>query len=191
LHEYQIEYVKQFWEAYPENRKFFRTHFSEAHEILGELVLHIDDDIHDMLEYFYQKGYLDDTMIIVLSDHGAHSVTLRMPIFPDNSRYIENYLPLLIHLTPKDIPKESLGFLKSNQQSFISSHDVYSTLRTIAENKRIVSNSAESYPYIIEQIPLNHDCSNTTVYIGECWCHKDLSKLQAQIGEKSMFSFTF
>lgn len=157
VHELQIDYLKQFWEAYPDNRKLFRTHFSEAHEILGQLILHIDDDIHDMLDYFYKMGYLDDTMLIVMSDHGAHSVTLKIPLFPDNSRYIENYLPLLIHLTPRDVPKEGLEFLKSNEQSFISSHDVYATLRTIAENKRVESPTARSYPYVIEQIPEEND----------------------------------
>lgn len=148
LHNHHINYIKQFWEAYPDNRKIFRTHFSEAHEISGELVQYIDTDVRDMLEYFYVKGYFNDTILMLISDHGAHSVTIRVPIIPDNSRYIENYLPMLFHLAPTDLQSEYLGFLESNQQSFINSYDIYSILYFIAENKKDYN-----YAYIAEQIP--------------------------------------
>ena len=135
IHMYQMQYLKQFWEAYPDNRKIFRTHFSEAHEVSGELISHMDDDIVKMLDNFYKSGHLDDTMVMIMADHGAHSVTLRVPIIPDNSRYIENYLPLLFHLSPKSIPEGNLASLRANEQSLISSHDIYSTLALIAANQ--------------------------------------------------------
>ena len=36
MHEIQLDYLKQFWGAYPNNRKFFRTHFSEGHVFFGK-----------------------------------------------------------------------------------------------------------------------------------------------------------
>jgi hypothetical protein len=162
IHKYQIEYAKQFWEAYPENRKIFRTHFSEAHEISGELVMYIDDDIVDMLDYFYTNGYFDDTMLMVMSDHGAHSVTIRVPIIPDNSRYIENYLPLLFHLSPKTIPSRSLDALRGNEQSLISSNDIYATLSYIAKNEKY-----KKFAYVAETIPEDRECLNSDIWLGE------------------------
>lgn len=94
-----IDYLKQFWEAYPDNRKFFRTHFSEGHEGTGELVATIDQDIVDLLQYFYVQNYLADTFVTILSDHGANGVVLRLPFLPDNSRHLENYYPVLFHIT--------------------------------------------------------------------------------------------
>lgn len=38
LFEIQLEYVKQFWDAYPDVRKVFRTRFNENHEATGELI---------------------------------------------------------------------------------------------------------------------------------------------------------
>lgn len=157
MHEIQIDYLTQFWNAYPKNRKFFRTHFSEAHELMGELVKYMDDDLVNFLNYFYNSGYLDDTFLTIVSDHGAHALTLRFPLFPDNSRYIENYYPALFHVTKNDIPPNVAHFLAANEQSFISSHDFYSMLKTFAENKDGTTQSAESYPYLTQPMPKGHD----------------------------------
>lgn len=187
MHEYQIDYLKQFWAAYPNNRKFFRTHFSEAHELIGELVKYSDEDIRDLLQYFQDMNYLEDTFVTFIADHGAHALTLRFPAFPDNSRYIENYFPLLVHLTKTDIPAQSLMFLEENEQSFISSHDVYSSLKTIAENKRSTSKSVESYSYIAEQVPGSHDCSTNPAFLADCWCSHDVDAMQQRVNEKGLF----
>jgi arylsulfatase A-like enzyme len=169
MHNIQMDYLKQFWEAYPENRKFFRTHFSEAHELTGELVQYMDDDLANLLQYFMDKGYLEDTMITLVSDHGAHALTLRFPAIPDNSRYIENYYPILFHVTKNDIPETNGFFMEANEQAFISSHDVFSFLGSIASNKKLTSDFAASYPYQMQAMPKGHDCSNSTVYIADCW----------------------
>ncbi|CAI2387870.1 unnamed protein product [Moneuplotes crassus] len=170
IHNVQIEYLKQFWEAYPENRKLFRTHFSEAHEGMGELINVIDEDFRDLLEYFMNKGYLEDTYITILSDHGAHGMTLKVPGIPDNSRDIENYYPLLFKFTKNDIPKTTSHYLLENEQSFISSHDIYETMNSIAENKRTNLSEAKSYVFTQEQVPKTSDCSNSTVYTDKCFC---------------------
>ena len=187
MHEIQLDYLKQFWAAYPNNRKFFRTHFSEGHELLGELIKYTDQDISNFLQYFYSMGYLDDTFLTIVSDHGAHALTLRFPAFPDNSRFVENYYPILIHVTKNDIPAQSLYFLQANEQSFISSHDFYSTMKSIAENKRSTSKYAESYPYHFEQISPTNDWSNSKVFIADWWWSHDLNSLNQRVADKGIF----
>jgi len=164
MHNIQIEYLKQFWAAYPDNRKIFRTHFSEAHEVIGDLVDYIDEDIRDLLQYFYNKNYLEDTVITLLSDHGAHDLTIRLFMIPDNSRSVENYLPMLFHVVKDDIPENAKHYLEANEQAFISSHDVYANLKTIATNKISRSNTADSFAYAFEGVPDGRDCSNEAVY---------------------------
>jgi arylsulfatase A-like enzyme len=186
VHQWQMNYATSFWEAYPDVRKLMRTHFSEAHESLGELVQYIDDDMVEFLDNFHKKGYLDDTVLLFMSDHGAHPVTFKIPLVPDNSRSIENYLPMQFVVVPKTLQKEYHGFLKGNQQALISSHDVYATLSYIATNKQ-----ERHYAYIAEKVPESRDCTDTSVFIGECWCMNDLDKLQEQLGTTPMFSFSF
>ena len=165
MHNIQMDYIKQFWAAYPENRKFFRTHFSEAHELTGELVKYMDQDLADLLQFFKDQKYMEDTIVTLVSDHGAHALTLRFPAIPDNSRQIDNYYPILFHVTKDDLPEQTSHFLEANEQSFISSYDFYANIKTIAENKRSTSSQATSYPYGSEMIPDSHDCSNDGEYI--------------------------
>jgi membrane-anchored protein YejM (alkaline phosphatase superfamily) len=135
LHNQILDYTWQFWEAYPDVKKYFRAYFQEAHEATGEVVTTIDQDIANFLEKFHSKGYLSDTIITFLADHGAHFAVMHAPFLPDDSRMRELHLPLLIHLTKTDIPEENLNYLRLNQQAFVSSHDYYSTLKSIAEGK--------------------------------------------------------
>ncbi len=167
LHNIQLNYLQQFWQAYPDNRKFFRTHFSEAHEHSGERVKYMDDDISSFLQWFYEMGYLENTFVTLLSDHGAHALTARIPILPDNSRYLENYYPMLFHVTKNDIPPAYRSALRANEQAFIGSHDFYASLRSLAQNEPVQSQQAQSYPYFMQEIPAYHDCSDKSVYVAD------------------------
>ena len=149
--------MTQFWEAYPDNRKFFRTHFSEAHEHLGELVTYMDDELLEFLKHFYNEGYLDDTFLIFAADHGAHDFTFKFPLFPDNSRSIENQHPIHLNLVKNDIPKENLEAMRANEQAFMTHHDYYSTLKTIATGRPSRSAISRSYPYVSEVMPVDRD----------------------------------
>ena len=104
-----FDYAKQFWEGYPNNRKLFRSHFSDANENTGELVRYMDDDLLEFLEYFYSHGHLDDTDLIILSGHGSHNRIFKAFWLPDNSRNIENTYPIMINLVKKDIPQFTLS----------------------------------------------------------------------------------
>lgn len=187
MHNIQIEYLKQFWAAYPDNRKIFRTHFSEAHEVFGDLINYTDEDIRDLLQHFYDMNYLEDTMITIFSDHGAHDLTMRIFLIPDNSRPVENYLPMLFHVVKNDIPDNAKHFLAANEQSFIGSHDVYASIKTIATNTVSRSPNAESYAYIFEAVPEGRDCSDTRVYTKSCWCSKDIDTLNDRMNSKGLF----
>jgi arylsulfatase A-like enzyme len=57
-----------------------------------------DVDFRDFLVWFYEEGYLEDTFITIMSDHGEHGVTVRIPVIPDDSRHILNVFPIMVHL---------------------------------------------------------------------------------------------
>jgi hypothetical protein len=153
LVEIQMEYLTQFWEAYPDVRKFFRTSIMYAHEFSGELIKYADDDYVKLLQNFYEKGYLDDTQVIIVADHGAHFLTMRTNIFPDDSRRMENALPVLIHLTPKSIPDKNLQLIRANHQKFVNSHDFYASLKSLAVGGVASSSEVVDYSFIHEELP--------------------------------------
>lgn len=157
MQEMTLEYLTQFWEAYPDVPKFFRTDFNYAHEPTGALIPYTDDTFVEFFKNFYEKGYLKGTQVMFVSDHGAHSYTTRTPIFPDDSRLIENALPMLFHLTPRNIPEKHLQILRDNQQRFLNSHDVYATLKSLAEGKISSSPVMIDYSYFHEELPKGRD----------------------------------
>jgi len=196
LHEIQLDYLTQFWEAYPDVRKVFRTSMSYAHEFTGELIKYADSDYVDLLQNFYEKGYLDDTQVIIVSDHGAHFLTTRTNVFPDDSRRMENALPLLISLTPRSVSDKNLEILRKNQQQFLNSHDIYATLKSFAVGKTASSEDVIDFSFFHEELPKRRDCDTkicdncTHPVYGNPWCHLDSSKTQARFDEKSYFYFS-
>lgn len=180
----QLDYITQFWETYPDVKKFFRADFNYAHEATGELIKYTDDVYVEFFKNFYDKGYLKDTQVLFVADHGAHFATLRTPFFPDDSRLIENALPMLFHLTPRNIPKENLDLLRENQQRFVNSHDVYAMLKSFAEGKVSSSPAVTDYSYMHEHMPKGRDCDTKicescvgTAYENP-WCFMDYAKVQ-------------
>ena len=116
-----------------------------------------------------------------------------MTLFPDDSRQIENSFPMLFHLTPKSIPQKHLELLRNNQQRFMNSHDVYATLKSLAEGKISSSPFITDYSYFHEELPRGRDCDtkicdNCTVEAYEKpWCFNDYSKIQAKIDAYGYF----
>lgn len=157
IHNIQLEYIKQFWDKYQGNRKAFRSKFNENHEATGELIGYNDKDTVKFFEYFEEKGYLKDTIVYFISDHGQHFVVGHLPFIPDDSRISENYLPLLIMLVPSDIPEKNMKMLKNNQQHFLNSFDVYSSFKSIAAGQKQSDLKNLGHSFINEDLPLYRD----------------------------------
>ena len=131
-YEYAMEYSELFWNAYKDNKKFFRLHIYEAHEMTFELIKYADNKIYNFFENFYNKGYFDDTLLIIVSDHGNNFgsyYSLFKAVGEDNN--IEGMLPVLKIVIPnKKIIYESglYNNLYENQQTFISPYDIYNSI---------------------------------------------------------------
>ena len=195
IQELNFEYMTQFWEAYPDVRKFFITDFNYAHESFGDLISYTDDSFVDFLQTFYERGYLKNTQVVFVSDHGAHYITGRIPVFPDDSRDIENAFPVLLHLTPRDIPAENLELLRENQQRFLTSHDIYAFLKSFAVGEVAGAPKMYDFSYFHESLPKGRDCKAKLCedcyepFFTNGWCYQDYSKVQSKKDERGYFYF--
>lgn len=160
-------YVDQFWTQYSDNRKFFRTRFSEAHDPHIHYVKYFDENLAAFLTSFIQNGHMENTILFMVSDHGAHNGVHDSFLYPDNALNPENSLPLLMTLVSKTLKQEYRDILASNEQSFTTHYDFYSALRTIAEGKIANTQYAESYSFIAEEMPENRDCNNSTMFLAQ------------------------
>ena len=73
-----FNYARQLFRTYPRRtRKFsFLLHTELSHAQSDQLQL-ADDDMTDFLQDMYSSGYLDDTVLVVMSDHGARYSFIR------------------------------------------------------------------------------------------------------------------
>ena len=190
-----IDYVEKFWETYEDIPKFMRSSFMPAHELSGESIYHFDDKFLNFFKRFYEKGYFKNTQVLLMSDHGAHDLTIRSPFFPDDSRSIENALALLIHLAPNTTKKENLEFMRRNEQRFLSSHEIYSTLKSLAFGYKEGSPYIEDFSYLHEDLPQGRDWGDVKChkYCGEtifvnCWLRKDYGRIEKRKETVSYFN---
>ena len=193
IHDIQLEYVKQFWDKYNDTRKVFRTVFNENHEATGELIKYNDNGYVNLLNYFNEKGYLKDTIVMVVSDHGQHFIVGRSFFLPDDSRLEENYLPFLLLLIPRDIPQGNMRFLENNQQLFVTAHEIYGTLKSLAMGELSRSDVFKGYSPMHEDLPKGRDWDQNKgeIEIVQCWCSLDKDYADKKMSKRSYFYVEF
>ena len=132
--EYMIEYAKQFWNLYPDNKKLFRIHFNEGHEGSMELVSYMADPFFEFVKYFFDNNLLNDTFMFIVSDHGNHMLGPWAIIRPQDY-LLETTLATLFFVIPNNDKLYKNGFYENihkNQQTLITPYDIHDTLIHIA-----------------------------------------------------------
>ena len=125
-----MEYTELFWNAYKDNKKFFRLMLIEAHEFTMNLVKHLDDDLYNFLIRFINNGFFDDTVIVFVSDHGNNFATF-IKIMALEDRIIEGLLGtfFLMMSNKKEIYESGIyDNLIQNSQTLFTPYDIYNTL---------------------------------------------------------------
>ena len=145
-YEYVLEYGKQFWETYKENKKFLRLSFIDAHESTGEVVKYLDKPIYDFLMYLLDNNMLKNTAIIFASDHGNGMPGI-YNLINSGDFLNENVIGFLAFVFSDFEDKNAINNLKKNEQIFITPYDIHDTLVDIiynGENREVMSRNGES-----------------------------------------------
>ena len=125
--EYELEYLKQFWVAYKDNKKLFRMAFMDAHEDTQEVIKYLDRPLTNFMLDFYSNGYLDDTFVMFVSDHGLHFPRVFGFLALENYLF-ERSLPSLFIICGKKIDYSNIIL---NQQKMVTPYDIFNTLMQV------------------------------------------------------------
>ena len=135
VHDYIFEYGKQFWEAYPDNKKFLRLGFNDGHESTFEVLKYLDEPLEQFLQYFLEKGYLKNTALFIISDHGNHMPGIYNLFFSqqfETERVLANFYLIF---NSGNLFGDKLNMFRlfnlnalENQQSLITPYDIHDTL---------------------------------------------------------------
>jgi hypothetical protein len=157
---HMFDYLKQFWETYPSEAKMFRLGSMQAHEPTGEVIKYMDNALSDFLNYFEEKGYLKDTILIFMSDHGLTQTGVSYYINAEDF-VIEKSLPTLLIVLNKSISSYQLlrQSLKLKEHEMVTAFDIYQTLISITDG---------SLRGLFQDKHLNNSCLK--LHIESEWC---------------------
>ena len=169
--EYVLEYGKKFWELYNNNKKYLRLGFIDAHEGSGEVIKYLDNPLFNFLYDFYINGYLKDTALFIVSDHGNN-----MPGFYNVVQFedfnIEKTLGVF-YLILYDFKNDE--FLIQNQQQLITPYDIHDTLINIIYGQGGTNSYSLKGRSVLYKIDgYNRTCSDYSEIKSEfCRCKKN------------------
>ena len=180
--EYMIEYTKQFWQLYPDNKKLFRIHFNEGHDGTMSLVKYFVDPLYEFVKMFFDNHWLNDTFIFIMSDHGNNIIGPYRIFYPEDYK-LETTLATLFFIIPNNKKLYENGLydnIYNNQQIFVTPYDIHDTLIHIAYgNKHIppMNTYSKHGGSLLNKInPMSRYCENKKYKLGiakmNCKCKK-------------------
>ena len=137
--EYLFDYGIKFLEAYKNNRKYLRIAIPNGHELSGQVSKYVDEPLYNFLNYLFLNDFLKNTTLILSADHGLNILVL-YKLFQSQDQAIEVNNPLLIFILPDKQEKtyeEQYENINKNQQTFITTYDIYHSLKHILNGEDI------------------------------------------------------
>lgn len=175
IFEVYLKYMYKFVERMQTDGTYFFTIFWTnvmTHQNLNTPLV-ADQYYSEFLKYMYDNGYLDNTILILNSDHGFRMGSINKMLYG----MLESRLPMLYMRVPEWF-LDKYPLLKNNlvvnTKRLINQFDIHDTLKDLInpydiENKlkNIKSEVKKSYS-LFEEIPKSRTCKST--YLSSCWC---------------------
>lgn len=168
VHNVMLDYCKDFMTSYPRNLKFGFTFLTDiAHANMNRLGL-MDDDLHSFFMSVHESGALNNTMLIVFSDHGARYTALRKTM----QGKLEERLPFMSFILPpwfKRTQSKAFKNLRTNANRLTTPFDIHATLQSMVNftmargtlRKRGMS-------LLASEVPKERECGHAG--IADHWC---------------------
>lgn len=128
-----FEYVGQFWEIYQGKRKYFSLRFIDPHEMTAESSRYLDKVLAKWLYEFDKRGYFENTLVELYSDHGMH---INAFYTESEGGRNEKGNPFLFMMLPPSLasnPKISEN-MKKNTQRLMTHYDLFETEMQYVKN---------------------------------------------------------
>ena len=129
--DYGLEYGRQFWSKYKDNKRYLRIVNTYAHEYSGEKSKYTDNSLYNFLKDLYDSGQMENTTLYFAADHGYVGLFGIYKIINTNDWHAEYPLPILIIIEcdKKGMSYENqYGKIAKNQQNLVTPFDIYYTL---------------------------------------------------------------
>ncbi|KAH9505327.1 hypothetical protein Btru_058350 [Bulinus truncatus] len=165
-----LNYFRDIFIMYPAKRKFLLHFLVDMSHDDNNLITKMDADIMNVVKFLHDNGYLNNTLLILMGDHGARY---------DNARgtwagKMEERLPYFSMLFPQwfqDRYPEAMKNLRANSKRLTTPFDVYETFRSFlnydGSGKGDLRQRGIS---LFKEIPLERSCAHACIAAHWCAC---------------------
>ncbi|XP_013422187.1 uncharacterized protein LOC106182088 [Lingula anatina] len=171
-----LEYFSRFIQTFHKVRFFTFSFYSDlCHEFVNDVQL-IDDDLEKTLRLLHQAGYFENTLLIVLGDHGQRFDYIRESFVGR----MEDLLPFFSMSFPKwflkKFPKIHRA-LRINTERLVTFFDVYKTLTHFLDFKENipVNDVRRRGLSLFKVIPTDRTCFNAGIDEHFCACKQQVA----------------
>jgi hypothetical protein len=167
-HQFLLEYLRDFHVKYQNISKFSFTCFSELTHWDNNPGEYMDTDFVNSLKMFSKLGFLRDTLLVVMGDHGARYGKVRHTV----QGKMEERLPFLSLHFPHEFKLKHPHLIKQlalNADRLTTPFDLHETLKDVLDPSRLYHPEKASRGIsLIQEIPANRNC--TSAHIDLHWC---------------------
>lgn len=170
-HRFMLSYLEDFFIKYHNVSKFAFGFYCELTHWDNNPGEYIDADLSSFLTRLKKKGFLEDSVVIVMSDHGARYSKVRKTV----QGKLEERLPMMSFAFPPKFKKKYSNLLNNlmiNRKRLVTPFDIHETLLDILNLSRMQSHSLPSALGIslLREIPINRTCRDAGVSMHWCSC---------------------
>lgn len=170
-HTVMLDWLRHFYDAYPDVPKFaFAFHGELSHDDYN-LVGYADSDIERFLKDLHSGGILNDTLLIIMSDHGHRFANIR----ETQQGKQEERLPFFSVVVPPWLQNKYPNFvqnLQMNQNRLVTPFDIHATFMTLLypEDVPIEGDLSSRSISLFSRIPQVRTCTMASIEPHWCAC---------------------
>ncbi|KAK6968527.1 hypothetical protein BgiMline_028406 [Biomphalaria glabrata] len=170
IHKIWLNWPRDLYYMYGNKPKFmFHFYATLSHQDNNEL-MKADQDLMLFIQDLEKRGYLNQTILVIMGDHGARFAKFRASV----SGKLEERLPYLAFRFPpwfeRKYPKLMSNF-KLNTKRLVTALDVHETFKDVIRfDGAGVGNLNERGISLFKEIPVERDCSHANISNHWCGC---------------------
>ena len=169
-HEYMLDYVKDFFRKYAEVPKFAFSFMGELSHHDNNPVEYVDDDIVALLEDLRKEGHLENTLVVVMGDHGARYSKVRQTV----QGKLEERLPMMSLAYPQRFKTKHpklMANLRNNAMGLSTPFDMHETLKDVLNHQKKPAKTKNNRAVsLLRPIKVNRTCTSAGVELHWCTC---------------------
>ncbi|GFS23642.1 elongation factor Tu [Elysia marginata] len=165
-----LDYFRDIFLMYPHQRKFLFQFITDFSHDDNNLMTLMDADIKDVIQFLHEGNYLNNTLLILMGDHGARYANYRYTY----SGKMEERLPYFGFLFPPWFEKkypQAIKNLRTNTQRLTTPFDLYETFKDFFHfDGAGIGDISRRGISLFKEIPLSRSCKDADIAPHWCTC---------------------